>query len=77
MVHIPRSVALQALLWCDQLEQEIAVGNRELVLEKMQGLFQSWLDDFKDVDAIVALGAIRAYANEVLKEPEEQDCEGV
>jgi hypothetical protein len=75
MLHIPRSTAIQALFWCDQLEAEISLGQKEEVVEKLQGMFQGWLDDFKEVDALVALQAIRAYANQVLEE-EHEDPEG-
>lgn len=70
-VHVPRSVALQALLYCDQLEAEIEQGNSELVRQKLQEKFQGWLDNFQNEDALVSLKAIRAFANEVLNEQEE------
>jgi hypothetical protein len=73
VVQIPRSVALQALLYCDQFEAEIEQGEPDLVVGKMREKFQGWLDEFDNIDALVAIRAIRALANEVLNEEEATD----
>ena len=75
MLKIPRPVALQALMYCDQLEAELEQGASELVIEKMRRQFQGWLDDFDHINALVALKAIRAFASEVLN-ADEDECEG-
>ncbi len=71
VVKIPRAVALQAILYCDQFEAEIEQGEPEIVIGKMRDKFQGWLDNFDNVDALVAIRAIRALANEVLNDEEQ------
>jgi hypothetical protein len=76
VVQIPRSVALQALLWCDQLEAEVEQGeDPDFVVERMRKRFQGWVDDLNHLDALVAIRAIRALANEVLSEEAHSDGE--
>ena len=70
--QIPRSIAIQAILYCDQLEAELSQGNTELVRNKLESKFQGWLDNFSEADAVVALQAIRALANESLNERGEE-----
>ena len=67
---MPRSVAFSMLHYCDQLEAELKLGDTDRVVTMARQLFQSWLDEADETDLNIAIRAMRALAQEVIRNKE-------
>ncbi len=71
-MKVPRDVAVRALSWCDQLEEELNSGKDIThTLEVVRDMFQEWVTDLSVDTARIGISTIRAYCAEILS----NDCE--
>ncbi len=70
MDAMDRKLALQTLMWCDQIEQAL-LDNDQDTIDLFRGKLVAHFAQAKEGDIRVAIECARARAKEVLNEPSE------